>query len=35
MITKEYLHTLFNYDQGKLLWKVAREKYHGAFAKHI
>jgi hypothetical protein len=27
MITKEYLHTLFNYDNGKLLWKVARSNF--------
>jgi hypothetical protein len=27
VITKEYLHSLFNYDEGKLLWKVARSNF--------
>jgi hypothetical protein len=27
MITKEYLHSLFNYDEGRLLWKVARSNF--------
>ena len=27
MITIEYLHTLFNYDEGKLLWEVARSNF--------